>query len=163
MNFTPNSSSKWNTECITERKKVRINSNRNNIIIATLIQIHLKFDERKVIGHIILDILITNKTKPAASFPVGQFCIHGFSTPCRLDRNKNGGGIIIYVSQGITSNMLTKHKFPDDTEALFIEINKLISVSGYFVDYITHLNLIHTFLINQIKLSMYMPLTRKSC
>ena len=59
--------------------------------------------------------------------------------------------------------MLTKHKFPDDTEALFIEINKLISVSGYFVDYITHLNLIHTFLINQIKLSMYMPLTRKSC
>ena len=77
--------------------------------------------------------------------------------------NKNGGGIIIYVSQGITSNMSTKHKFPDDTEALFIEINKLISVSGCFVDYITHLNLIHTFLINQIKLSMFMPLTRKSC
>ena len=30
---------------------------------------------------------------------------------------------IIYVSEDITSKMLTKHKFPDDVEALFTEIN----------------------------------------
>ena len=35
----------------------------------------------------------------------------------------NEGGIIIDGREDITSKMLTKHKFPDDTEALFIEIN----------------------------------------
>ena len=40
-----------------------------------------------------------------------------------MDRNRNGGGIIFDLPEGITSKMLTKHKFPDDTEALFVEIN----------------------------------------
>ena len=40
-----------------------------------------------------------------------------------MDWNRNGGGIIIYVREDITSKILTKHKFPDDAEALFIEIN----------------------------------------
>ena len=54
---------------------------------------------------------------------------------------------VIYVREDITSRMLTKHKFPDDTEALFIEIN-FQSEIDYFVYYITHLlNLINTFLI----------------
>ena len=43
--------------------------------------------------------------------------------------------------------MLTKHKFPDDIEALFIEIN-FRSVGGHFLDYITLLvNLTNTMLI----------------
>ena len=119
-----NSSSKSNTECITELKKVRIN-NIKNVIIATLNVNSLvsKFDELKVIGQGIFDILIINETKLDASFPVNQFFINGFSTPYRLDRNRNGGGIIIYVREDITSKMLTKHKFPDDIEALFVEIN----------------------------------------
>ena len=119
-----NSSSKSNTECITKLKKVRIN-NIKNVIIATLNVNSLvsKFDELKVIGQGILDILIINETKLDASFPVNQFFINGFSTPYRLDRNRNGGGIIIYVREDITSKMLTKHKFPDDIEALFVEIN----------------------------------------
>ena len=119
-----NSSSKSNTECITELKKVRIN-NIKNVIIENLNVNSLvsKFDEIKVIGRGIFDILITNETKLDASFLVNQFFINGFSTPYRLDRNRNGGGIIIYVQEDITSKMLTKHKFPDDIEALFIEIN----------------------------------------
>ena len=40
-----------------------------------------------------------------------------------LDRNGNGGGIIIYVGEDITRKMVTKHKFTDDIETLFIEIN----------------------------------------
>ena len=93
-----NSSSKSNTECITELKKVRIN-NIKNVIIATLNVNSLvsKFDELKVIGQGIFDILIINETKLDASFPVNQFFINGFSTPYRLDQNRNGGGIIIYV------------------------------------------------------------------
>ena len=104
-------------------QKVRIN-NIKNVIIATLNVNSLvsKFDELKVIGQGIFDILI-NEAKLDASFPVNQFFINGFSTPYRLDRNRNGGGIIIYVREDITSKMLTKHKFSDDTEALFVEIN----------------------------------------
>ena len=119
-----NSSYKSNTECITELKKVRRN-NINNVIIATLNVNFLvsKFDELKVTGQGIFDILIINETKLDGSLPVNQFFINGFSTPYRLDGNRNGGGIIIYVRETFTSKMLTKHKFPDDTEALFIEIN----------------------------------------
>ena len=119
-----NSSSKLKTECITELKKVRIN-NIKAVIIETLNVNFLvsKFDELKLIGQGIFDILIINETKLDAFFPVNQFFINGFSTPYRLDRNQNGGGIIIYVREDITSKMLTKHKFPDDIEALFIEIN----------------------------------------
>ena len=79
-----NSSYKSNTGCITEFKKVRIN-NIKNVIIATLVNsLVSKFDELKVIGQGIFDILI-NETKLDASFPVNQFFINGFSTPYRLD------------------------------------------------------------------------------
>ena len=101
-------------------QKVRIN-NIKNVIIATLNVNSLvsKFDELKVIGQEIFDILIINETKLDASFPI----FHVSSIPYRLDRNRNGDGIIIYVREDITSKMLTKHRFPDDTEALFVEIN----------------------------------------
>ena len=92
----PNSSSKSNTECITELKKVGIN-NIKNVIIATINVNSLvsKFDELKVIGQGLFDILIINETKLDDSFPVNQFFINGFSSPYRLDRNRNRGGIII--------------------------------------------------------------------
>ena len=40
-----------------------------------------------------IDILIISKTKLDSSFPNGQFQIHGYSEPYRLDRNRNSGGI----------------------------------------------------------------------
>ena len=101
-------------------QKVRIN-NIKNVIIATLNVNSLvsKFDELKVIGQEIFDILIINETKLDASFPI----FHVSSIPYRLDRNRNGDGLIIYVREDITSKMLTKHRFPDDIEVLFVEIN----------------------------------------
>ena len=57
------------------------------------------------------------------TFPDSQFLIEGYSTPYRLDRNRNGGGIIIYVREDIPSKKLYKHSFPKDIEGLFIEIN----------------------------------------
>ena len=83
-----NSSSKSNTECITELKKVRIN-NIKNVIIATLNVNSLvsKVDELKIIGQGIFDILIIKETKLDSFFPVNQLFINGFSTPYRLDRN----------------------------------------------------------------------------
>ena len=44
-----------------------------------------------------MDILIITETKLDDSFPIDQFIISGYSKPSRLDRNRNGGGIIIYI------------------------------------------------------------------
>ena len=37
------------------------------------------------------------ETKLDDSFPVGQFLIDGFQQPFSFDRNKNGGGILLYI------------------------------------------------------------------
>ena len=47
----------------------------------------------------------------------------GFSLPYRLDRNRNGGGVMIFVKEFIPSKLLTKHNFPSDVEGLFVELN----------------------------------------
>ena len=82
-----------------------------------------KFDELKLLVNGMLDILIITETKLDDTFPVSQFHIDGFSKPYRLDRNRNGGGVIIYVREDIPSKILTKHVLPTDIEALFIELN----------------------------------------
>ena len=69
------------------------------------------------------DVIIVTETKLDDSFPKAQFCIDGFSIPYRLDRNRNGGGLTIYVRDDIPSKMLTKHNFPENIEAAFIELN----------------------------------------
>ena len=43
--------------------------------------------------------------------------------PHRLDRNRNGGGVIIYVRDDIPSKVLRKHFFPNDIEGIFVEMN----------------------------------------
>ena len=49
--------------------------------------------------------------------------VDGFSMPYRQDRNRNGGGIMIYIRDDIPSKLLTKHVFPDNIKALFVELN----------------------------------------
>ena len=71
----------------------------------------------------IFDILIITETKLDDTFPLSQFHIDGFSTPYRLDRNRNGRGRITYTRQDIPSKIVTKHCFPKDIEALLIELN----------------------------------------
>ena len=61
-----------------------------------------------------------SETKLDASFPTGQFHIHGFSEPYRFDRNSSGGGILLYIREDIPSKfILTKMTI----EGFFIEIN----------------------------------------
>ena len=43
--------------------------------------------------------------------------------PYRLDRKRNGGGLIIYVREDIPSKILEKRKLPHDIECIFIELN----------------------------------------
>ena len=68
-----------------------------------------------------IDILMVSETKLDESFPIGQFLISGFSTPFRLDRNSNGGGILMYIREDIPSKLLSIENAP--IEGFFIEIN----------------------------------------
>jgi len=55
--------------------------------------------------------------------------------PLRLDRNRHGGGILIYIREDIPSKELTKHTFNDDIEGIFFELNfnkyKLLVLGTY--------------------------------
>ena len=82
-----------------------------------------KFDDLKVLISRIFDILIIRETKLDETYPVSQFHIDGYSMPFRLDRNVNGGGVIIYVREDIPIKNLRKHFFPNDIEEIFVEIN----------------------------------------
>ena len=54
------------------------------------------------------------------SFPHGQFLIEGFQAPFRFDRNKNGGGILLYVGEDIPARVFS-NEFPS-AESFFVEI-----------------------------------------
>ena len=55
-----------------------------------------------------IDILMISETKLYSSFPTRQFHIHGFSEPCRFDRNSSGGRLLLYVWDDVPSNYLGK-------------------------------------------------------
>ena len=55
-----------------------------------------------------IDILMIMEKKFDDSFPASHFSIQGFYTPFRLDRNKNGGGIFLYIRSNIKSTKLNK-------------------------------------------------------
>ena len=54
-----------------------------------------------------LDVFMVPETKLDDSFAVSRFIVEGFSTPFRLDRNKNVGGIISYIRSYIIASKLT--------------------------------------------------------
>ena len=83
-----------------------------------------KFDHLKVLIVNNIDILVLTETKIDSSFPNAQFRIDGFSAPFRLDRNKFGGGVLIYVREDIPCNQLTKHILPDNIEGIFVEFKE---------------------------------------
>ena len=82
-----------------------------------------KFDDLKILIENDIDILVLTETKIDSSFPNAQFSIDGFSTPFRLDQNRFGGGVIIYVRGNISCKQLTKHTLPDEIEGIFVEIS----------------------------------------
>ena len=66
-----------------------------------------------------LDILLISETKSYSSFTTAQFQIEGHTT-YRLNRNANGGGILLYIRDNIPSTLL----YSDiSIESFYIEIN----------------------------------------
>ena len=103
-------------------KNIRLR-NVNNIIIA---QININSNRNKfdLLSHYVcsnIDISITTETKLDQSFPSGQFLLHGYSEPLRLDRNQFGGGLLVFIREAIPCSILNIKQLT--IEALFIEIN----------------------------------------
>ena len=81
-----------------------------------------KFDNLKLIIQGKIDILVITETKTDLT-SLNQFAMQGYSKPYRFDRNRNGGGVFIYVREDIPSRELKIHNTPEDIESIFIEIN----------------------------------------
>ena len=74
-----------------------------------------------------LDILLISETKIDSSFPTTQFQIKGYTT-YRLDRNANGGGILLYIREDIPSTLLN---FDMSIESFYIRKKKWLLVGTY--------------------------------
>ena len=100
-------------------------SNVNRVVIGNLNINSLpnKFNQLKKVFLKYVDILFLTETKVDDSFLNSQFLVDGFSEPCRIDRNRSGVGVMIYVWDDSSSKLLTKHFFPNDIKGLFVELN----------------------------------------
>ena len=90
-----------------------------------------------------VDNLLISGTKLENSFPNGQFLIKGYSAIYRLDRDAQGGGIMLFIREDISSKLLefcdtynlkilirepTCYKIPEDPSCIdFILTNRTCS------------------------------------
>ena len=94
--------------------------NINRLIFAQL-NINSLRNKFESLQHMInknIDVLLISETKIDSSFPSAQFHLEGHATPYRLDRNANGGGILLYIREDIPSKLL----------------NTDLSIEGFFVE-----------------------------
>ena len=54
-----------------------------------------------------IDISMLSERKLDSSFPHAQFSIEGYSRPYRLDRYRNGEGLILFSREGLQSRLLS--------------------------------------------------------
>ena len=98
--------------CITEIKNLgpRI---INKVIIGNLNINSLpnKFGQLREIVLNYVDVLVITETKHDDIFLTYQFLVNGFFVPYRSDRNRNKGGIMVFIRNDIPSRVLTKHVF----------------------------------------------------
>ena len=62
-----------------------------------------------------------SETKLNETFPAAQFSLQGSCDPYRFDRNRNGGGIMLYIREDISSRLIEK-KLRNNSEYFFVEI-----------------------------------------
>ena len=102
---------------ISERSLKEIRTkNLNRIVLA---QLNINSLRNK------FDVLIDQitGTKLDYSFPESQFKILGYSSPFRLDRDQNGGDIMVFVHEDIPAKFLSFEDKP--IEALLIELTSV--------------------------------------
>ena len=74
---------------------ININSFRNKYVVL-----------QEVLYEKLVDILVVSESKLDDSFPSAQFQVEGYKL-YRKDRDSNGGGLIMYVRNGLTSRQRT--------------------------------------------------------
>ena len=111
--------------------------NYSNVSVGSALKFYRsKYPKKLIIGHVninsirnkseilrsmlseLLDVLMITETKLDDSFPEQQFHIESFNKPFRLDRNRHGGGLLLYVHNAINAVLLKSYVFPDNIEAL---------------------------------------------
>ena len=113
-----------NDDFKTKLKDIRI-TNLNRIVVSHIkinsIRNKFEFLAEAVMGNV--DILMVTETKIDESFPTSQFIIPGFSSPYRFDITKDGGGILVYISEDIPLKLLNISYIASDIECLGIAVN----------------------------------------
>ena len=111
--------------------------NRDRPIIAS---ININFLEKKFEPLVSLikdnvDILLVSETKLDETYPKDQFSIAGYSEAIRLDRDSNGGGLMLFIRDDLPHRELKSHKLPKTVEGFFVEItlrkSKWLIGAGY--------------------------------
>ena len=104
-------------------KKIKL-TNHEKIIIGHLninsIRYKIEF-LKELIGNNI-DILLVSETKLNETFPTSQFLMDKFQVHLRLDRNGNGGGLLLFYRDH-TPYKKIKLDFNPEIEVILIEIN----------------------------------------
>ena len=95
----------------------------NKIIFAHLNinSVRNKFDQVADLMKGKIGELMTSESKIDDSFHDSQFFIDGYSAPYRLHRNRNGGGIMLFVRNDIPSKIISIEKLP--IESFLIELH----------------------------------------
>ena len=73
----------------------------------------------KIKGNV--NMMMISETKLDNTFPNGQFLTDGFNEPIRLNRIRNGGGILLSIRKDVPTKGLSFETSP--IEGFFIEIN----------------------------------------
>ena len=126
-NCTDSNCSRINeVECISELSEV----NTEDVSFKSLKDIRIKNLNRIVLAHLNInslrnkldllldqvkgnvDILAISEAKLDDSFPAGEFKIPGYASPLRLDRNQNGGGILVFEREDIPVKFLSSEEKP---------------------------------------------------
>ena len=124
-------------------------NNENNL----LKNLRLKNSNKVIVGHININflrntfelliemvrdrvgLLMIFKTKLYSSFPNAQFYMKSYSKPYRLDNASKGGGIILYVREGIPSKLINSSFIDHDKEYFLVALNlrkqKCLVISNY--------------------------------
>ena len=92
------------------------NSDRLTFGNLNINSINSKFDQMKFLSQGKADILVLTETKLDNFFPTNRFLIEGYLKPFRLDRNWNGGGLLVYIRENIPCKELKSHSFTGDIE-----------------------------------------------
>ena len=69
------------------------------------------------------DIFLISESKLDNTFPINQFAVGGYKV-FRRDRNRFGGGLILYINENIPCKPLSNHPMFYDLELMSFEIHQ---------------------------------------